>query len=142
MRGMFREIATAEQSPFQQITPVAARCRNCLIDDGFVTPNKLAPFLHHSPEEVHVFSRGIKFRSKRGVDARQDAPAEKHVACASFAPAHLKPCGVGGPLEESALLDPPRWVALEMWLHRSEYPVPSRRRIRLEYSPQPSVRGN
>jgi hypothetical protein len=52
MRGMFRKIAAAKQSPFQQITPLAARRRNQLVDDSLITPNKLMSFLDHPPEEV------------------------------------------------------------------------------------------
>src|SRR5262245_25871272 len=79
--------ATQERSP-EHVASRPARRRNCLIDNGFITPDKSAAALIHTHEEILVFTT----RSKRGIkwlwNPIQNQAAKKEVSSSACVPFH------------------------------------------------------
>src|SRR3569833_3178135 len=122
---MLGKIASPKQRPFQQEASLAPSFRNKLICDRLAAPDKLTASLDHPAEEVHVFPRCSKFRSKRDIHKAQDLLLEKNIAGAAFIPAQLGPSGVIRPIEESSLAHPCRSLVVKIRLHGPEDPIGS-----------------
>src|SRR5580692_7668276 len=109
----------AQQSLFDQVSPIPARRRNRLECLRFGAPHKLAARFHLSAKKILILANP-EFRAKWSWIITDHRSLQQHVAGSCFLPFDRSPSRVDPSVIELALEHPIRRGNVKMALYRSE----------------------